>query len=1221
MPQPNFLNLNHHFSYQVQIMKKPFIHLIFSLTVLCSATLSAQTLVLNPIAEGPSVSVNGSGGPLSASVELFKNGVSVASGTTTPTGLFNFPNISTTAGDQFYVENGQVWNFNAPGNTQGWSVGADTSVVAGGTWKQTEVANGSDMSVNIYGDNLIRSRGRALEVRMRFQGTGSRAASLILQSAGPNGVAGGGDDGNSAILSTVTLSNTPNFQTYVFDLGINHAGAATCWVDGTAPISISLFIPSTNIGDSIEIDYIRVTESMKWNFDEASDLGEWNQAANTTLTNTGTGVLRMAATSASVAVAMTRPFRVIGSNHFNRLETRLRQVTTANPNIFKWAYGSNPAGYATGGFQLNNTVADGNFQTISIDLTGTQSFGNAWTAGGGATMNIPGDAFQGMFANAAGNLTEVDFIRLHPASRFGPSPVVNAAGPPANVSFFISSSGGNDAANGRTPATAWQTFANLKNYPLSPGTTIHLKRGDLWANSKLELIGKGVSGNPITLTAYGEGNRPRITGINVTSEPTIVWNNPSFVNINSMDCRDAKVGIYLRYTGGNLNGTGEMFNNTDVHISHCYFKNMDEPFADINGNIVLGPPFELSWGAGIWIGGNIPSPSGGPWASTSTAILNNISVKFCGFDQVSTGFGMNFYYPPWFKERFNNVIFEDSWVTGCENGSMAYFYINGGHTRRVDTFMGGNGFYGSGTTGGFIQDMKSYTIEDCEFGFNKRNGTANDGVGFDYEGNTDNVVFQHNVIHNNDGGGMLMINTNRSNQGFVIRDNTFWNNARNPKNADQNREMMANSGNSGTFTNNGIYLGADTLAPPSLAVYNNPTRWTNYSGGGNNRASTPFSAVSSRPTSWDFAASVEGWAALNQWAGFGFLNGAIIGTSSGADPFAESSPTWVNTRERRWVHVRMSQTAGNNAQIFFQTETFPTYTGDKAVTFPIIADGVMRDYIVPMGTASTYRGVVTRFRLDPTDGAGSNMVIDRFESVKNPYVRSVTQISSNQIDIQFNQAMSPDGGVFNVANYSLSGLGKGTAATNPSTISYLNTVGEPIYRLTWNTGHTNGLDATLTLANALDIRGNPLWSASSFTFLTLAKIEADDDNDGMPNAWETTFELNPISAADAADDSDGDGFTNLQEYLSDTDPKAPTSRFSVATTELLGNIARITWDSRPGMVYYIESSTTLIGGSWTVISSAPIVANSLAAQWDAPATQDRQFYRVRAFRPNPLITP
>jgi pectate lyase len=48
----------------------------------------------------------------------------------------------------------------------------------------------------------------------------------------------------------------------------------------------------------------------------------------------------------------------------------------------------------------------------------------------------------------------------------------------------------------------------------------------------------------------------------------------------------------------------------------------------------------------------------------------------------------------------------------------------------------------------------------------------------------------------------------------------------------------------------------------------------------------------------------------------------------------------------------------------------------------------------------------------------------------------------------------------------------------------------------------------------------------------------DGDNDGMPDAWETQHGLNPVQADRSSNDSDGDGFTDLEEYLNGTDPQA-----------------------------------------------------------------------------------
>jgi pectate lyase len=46
----------------------------------------------------------------------------------------------------------------------------------------------------------------------------------------------------------------------------------------------------------------------------------------------------------------------------------------------------------------------------------------------------------------------------------------------------------------------------------------------------------------------------------------------------------------------------------------------------------------------------------------------------------------------------------------------------------------------------------------------------------------------------------------------------------------------------------------------------------------------------------------------------------------------------------------------------------------------------------------------------------------------------------------------------------------------------------------------------------------------------------DSDHDGMPDDWELKYKLNPSLSADARLDADGDGYTNVEEYLNGTNP-------------------------------------------------------------------------------------
>jgi hypothetical protein len=70
-------------------------------------------------------------------------------------------------------------------------------------------------------------------------------------------------------------------------------------------------------------------------------------------------------------------------------------------------------------------------------------------------------------------------------------------------------------------------------------------------------------------------------------------------------------------------------------------------------------------------------------------------------------------------------------------------------------------------------------------------------------------------------------------------------------------------------------------------------------------------------------------------------------------------------------------------------------------------------------------------------------------------------------------------------------------------------------------------------------KAGTLWTDQAATGLdnsgygTLAGGTAlvDGDNDGMPDAWETKYGLNPNSATDATGDFDHTGYTNIEKYV------------------------------------------------------------------------------------------
>ena len=46
----------------------------------------------------------------------------------------------------------------------------------------------------------------------------------------------------------------------------------------------------------------------------------------------------------------------------------------------------------------------------------------------------------------------------------------------------------------------------------------------------------------------------------------------------------------------------------------------------------------------------------------------------------------------------------------------------------------------------------------------------------------------------------------------------------------------------------------------------------------------------------------------------------------------------------------------------------------------------------------------------------------------------------------------------------------------------------------------------------------------------------DSDSDGIPDAWELKYGLNPLDAQDASQDKNGDGYTNIEDYINGINP-------------------------------------------------------------------------------------
>jgi hypothetical protein len=87
----------------------------------------------------------------------------------------------------------------------------------------------------------------------------------------------------------------------------------------------------------------------------------------------------------------------------------------------------------------------------------------------------------------------------------------------------------------------------------------------------------------------------------------------------------------------------------------------------------------------------------------------------------------------------------------------------------------------------------------------------------------------------------------------------------------------------------------------------------------------------------------------------------------------------------------------------------------------------------------------------------------------------------------------------------------------------------------------------------------------------------DSDCDGIPNAWMIQYFGHPngqeADLSRAGDDADGDGMTNLQEYLAGTDPTNNASVFRIVEVAPEEEDVLITWAAVGGKRYVLQTTT------------------------------------------------
>ncbi len=321
----------------------------------------------------------------------------------------------------------------------------------------------------------------------------------------------------------------------------------------------------------------------------------------------------------------------------------------------------------------------------------------------------------------------------------------------AGLNYYFATAG-SDAANCLTTGTACQTItkANTLNYVTND--TIHFNKGDTFTGC-LNLTGgsnwNATTGAPGTVTSYGSGANPIITpnctagaakigAVNLTSVDGLIWNG---VDVVGDAAGQAARGISIKNCDSvNAHGTITI-ENTRFTISHD----------GIDGD----------YGGGLFVDA---SCNGNAKKITHISVLNNTfdgATPSAPMDNGLTSYGYttSIQYDAVQGNIFRNIGGK-SGVNGAEgNGAL----INGVTdalvvTLNYSTHNGGNTVTCGGPVGLWTYNSSNITFQYNEASFQQPvSFTAGcDWAGFDADGLTNNITFDHNYSHDNYGPGILI---------------------------------------------------------------------------------------------------------------------------------------------------------------------------------------------------------------------------------------------------------------------------------------------------------------------------------------------------------------------------------------------------------------------------------------------------------------------------------
>jgi hypothetical protein len=311
---------------------------------------------------------------------------------------------------------------------------------------------------------------------------------------------------------------------------------------------------------------------------------------------------------------------------------------------------------------------------------------------------------------------------------------VNYPHRPLSGNVYHVKNGGNDALDGLTDATAWETVAKVNSFSattgFSPSDSINFKCGDTW-NEQLNIVNSGASGDPIIISSYGTGPKPTFTGF----KKAINWTDSSGIWFTTLTGGVAYQNTIM--IDGKLRAKGR-FPNADTVLpclTNSYYKaSLNHQSIDFTGAELVLKNFVWIWDINKILSiENVATKDSITLATPLTYNANFAGASSCFFQNSVKCLDLPY-------EWAVDSILKKIWVKSVDTPNLYYSTIDTTVTNHNVSYVTFNNVNISGANRiGFSADtnrnivLQNSTIRDCGkngIGLNKSHQThiTNDSV-------------------------------------------------------------------------------------------------------------------------------------------------------------------------------------------------------------------------------------------------------------------------------------------------------------------------------------------------------------------------------------------------------------------------------------------------------------------------------------------------------------